>query len=86
MRNLVLLVFAALPLGASRPAPALAEDFTGFYAGVHAGYAFGRDADRSGTIALPSAGPAPADERDLPPSAASASRAMREGRAGRPTR
>ncbi|TXN02907.1 hypothetical protein FV242_12945 [Methylobacterium sp. WL64] len=65
-------------------APARAEDFTGFYAGLNAGLASGKSGDRIGTMPNPrphtgsgrsSAGP------DLPPSASSAAAALQ--RAGR---
>lgn len=61
-----------LPLAA----PARAEDFTGFYAGVNAGYAFGRDGSRGLSLA-PGAPGAAAPGNDLPPSAAGAARQMR---------
>lgn len=58
--------------------PALAEDFTGFYAGVNAGYAFetgGQDKRGFGLGAAgDEAGTAPG--RALPPSAEGASRAL----------
>ncbi|AWN35367.1 hypothetical protein [Methylobacterium radiodurans] len=54
--------------------PAGAEDFTGFYAGVNAGYAFGRDGGR-GPAFVPGA-PGAAPGTDLPPSAAGAARQM----------
>ena len=47
--------------------PAAAEDFSGFYAGVNAGWAFERG--RDGAAAPPPTG-ADRDERGLPPSVA----------------
>lgn len=47
--------------------PAAAEDFTGFYAGVNAGWAFARG--RDGAAPLPPTG-ANRDENGLPPSVA----------------
>ncbi|GAB6842219.1 hypothetical protein HNR00_003784 [Methylorubrum rhodinum] len=47
--------------------PAAAEDFTGFYAGVNAGWAFERG--RDGAATLPPTG-ADRDENGLPPSVA----------------
>ncbi|WP_342151390.1 hypothetical protein [Methylorubrum sp. SB2] len=47
--------------------PAAAEDFTGFYAGVNAGWAFERGRDAAAP--LPPTG-ADRDERGLPPSVA----------------
>ncbi|GJD56703.1 hypothetical protein [Methylobacterium dankookense] len=65
--------------------PARAEDFTGFYAGLNAGYAFGRGGESR--RAAPGPGSATAAGRtgpDLPPSAAEAARQMRgSGRAER---
>ncbi|KQO60771.1 hypothetical protein [Methylobacterium sp. Leaf91] len=59
---------------------AKAEDFTGFYAGVNAGYAFGRERNATSPD-LPSLSSSPkADERALPPSAVQASEVMRSGR------
>ena len=62
--------------------PARAEDFTGFYAGINAGYALGRE--REARAAAPGAGPTGATGTgpaktgaDLPPSAAQAARQMR---------
>ena len=48
-------------------APAAAEDFTGFYAGVNAGWASGRDRDAAAAPSLP-AEAKPGD--GLPPSVA----------------
>lgn len=60
--------------------PARAEDFTGFYAGINAGYALGRE--REARAAAPgstgSAGMGSVKTgADLPPSAAQAARQMR---------
>lgn len=58
-----------------------AEDFTGFYAGVNAGYAFGRDGGaRSPDLSALSSG-AKGDDRALPPSALQASESMKAARA-----
>ncbi|GEP01009.1 porin family protein [Methylobacterium haplocladii] len=79
-----LFVLVVLALGASS---ACAEDFTGFYAGVNAGYAFDRSRDeRGGPNALPDVSPRPDDAGSLPPSALTASQspAMRGSRAERP--
>ncbi|MGV7032236.1 hypothetical protein [Methylobacterium symbioticum] len=56
--------------------PARAEDFTGFYAGLNAGYGFGRDGEAR-TAAPGPAGAAGRTGPDLPPSAAEAARQMR---------
>lgn len=59
---------------------AWAEDFSGFYAGVNAGYGFGKD--RSERDIGPAAIPAPAaTDTTLPPSAASAARTMQGSKA-----
>ena len=52
-------------------APARAADFTGFYAGVNAGHAIGRDGDRQGGVSSP-APASPSAGAGLPPSALSA--------------
>ncbi|MCJ2045119.1 hypothetical protein MKK58_11350 [Methylobacterium sp. J-078] len=57
--------------------PASAEDFSGFYAGVNAGYAFQaghRERHGIGTDALKTG--APPNDTGLPPSAQEASRAL----------
>jgi hypothetical protein len=77
MRTALLALIGLAGLAAN--APASAEDFTGFYAGVNAGYGFetgGRD--RPGFVApsAPGDGPATAAEAGLPPSARDASRAL----------
>lgn len=65
--------------------PAQAEDFTGFYAGVNAGYGWSRDKEMG---AAPAVSPgAPSSESRgatvLPPSASAAAAAVqRPGRAG----
>jgi hypothetical protein len=64
-------------------AAARAEDFSGFYAGVNAGYAWGKGRDRS--LAAPSVGPGVGLGRngsgpDLPPSARDAAAAMQRSR------
>lgn len=75
----ITLLTAAL-LGAMAGA-ALAEDFTGFYAGINAGYARGDSVrDGQGPGPIPGLTDAPASESGLPPSARSASETMR----GRP--
>ncbi|MCC0806703.1 hypothetical protein FPV16_10785 [Methylobacterium sp. W2] len=59
---------------------AQAEDFTGFYAGVNAGYAFGRD-EGTRRPDMPSlSSTRGADDRALPPSALQASEIMRGAR------
>jgi hypothetical protein len=63
---------------------ARAEDFTGFYAGVNAGYGWSRERDRSPAAAgtNPTAGPRDAGS-DLPPSAQDAAASLRRsGRIG----
>ena len=73
MRNFLVLLLSGLTLGSPG---ARAEDFTGFYAGVNAGYAFGRNRDRTiGSVVAPGNDVA-GNERSLPPSAESASQAM----------
>jgi hypothetical protein len=64
-------------------AAARAEDISGFYAGVNAGYAWGKGRDRS--LAAPSVGPGVGLGRngsgpDLPPSARDAAAAMQRSR------
>ncbi|GJE43234.1 hypothetical protein [Methylobacterium soli] len=57
-------------------APAAAEDFTGFYAGVNAGYGFQRDRKSREPVWVPAPGPGASAADGLPPSAAGALRAM----------
>lgn len=61
-----------------------AEDFTGFYAGINAGYAWGHERDRA--VSSPAAGPVFAPDRggasDLPPSARDAAAALRRSDSG----
>ncbi len=77
---LSLLPAAALLL----PGLARAEDFTGFYAGVNAGYAVDRDGDRNPASSFPSpAVAAPQDHNGLPPSAEDAARLMQRNAPGR---
>ncbi|WP_336487482.1 hypothetical protein [Methylobacterium nigriterrae] len=59
-----------------------AEDFTGFYAGVNAGY--GRDADPRRPASAAGQGARSAGEAGLPPSAAGIARALRPDRASAP--
>ncbi|KAB1075995.1 hypothetical protein [Methylobacterium planeticum] len=74
----VLLVVAGLALAG----PAQAEDFSGFYAGINAGYGFQRgDKDRNAPPA-PATGPAGAPADGLPPSATGAVRAIAVERLG----
>lgn len=78
MRTVFLTMSLCMPMAFTSLAKA--EDFTGFYAGVNAGYAFGREKN-AGSPDLPSLSSTPhADERALPPSAVQASEAMRSGR------
>ncbi|BCM84512.1 hypothetical protein [Methylobacterium indicum] len=67
-------VLAGLALAGILATPAAAEDFTGFYAGINAGYGWSRERDAG--VAPPGA-PLPAWDRPreaegLPPSAARA--------------
>lgn len=78
MRRVVLLSVLLVLAGSAR-----AEDFSGFYAGINAGYAVGHGRDRTGTV--PSTGseaakPGPGTE--LPPSARDAAAALRMRDAG----
>ncbi|MDR7038086.1 MULTISPECIES: hypothetical protein [Methylobacterium] len=70
----VLLILLALS------AAARAEDFTGFYAGVNAGYAFGRDREIDASAPNAASGRPSNGSGELPPSAAEAARAMRASR------
>jgi len=70
----VWVVFAASPVAA--------EDFSGFYAGINAGYAFDRT-DRESGIANPFV-PSVREDHRLPPSAAASTLATRGQRAGAP--
>lgn len=66
------------------PAAASAEDFTGFYAGVNAGYGWDRE-ETKGIAPLPRPPGASGTRTDsLPPSASAAAAALRRG-AGRPS-
>lgn len=75
MRSLsVVIVLVSASMGAA--GAARAEDFTGFYAGVNAGYALGKDKEAG----APSQGVAPPDRiaaPSLPPSALNAARTMK---------
>ncbi|WCS25397.1 hypothetical protein LOK46_00730 [Methylobacterium sp. NMS14P] len=76
MRRLLLSTALMLLAGSAR-----AEDFTGFYAGVNAGYGWGHA--RDGRATGPAPGSAAASTRpdpgaDLPPSARSAAVAIRK--------
>lgn len=78
MRAVFVTISLCLPLAFSGLAKA--EDFTGFYAGVNAGYAFGRD-EGTRTPDMPSlSSTRGADDRALPPSALQASEVMRGAR------
>lgn len=74
MRGLsVVIVLVSASIGAA--GDARSEDFTGFYAGVNAGYAFGKgkeDSTPASSIAPPGRIAAPS----LPPSALNAAKAM----------
>lgn len=72
-----ILLLASVCLIAPAIPPASAENFTGFYAGVNAGYAFDKGDGyerRPGTTGLPNTGAS--DSNALPPSAQGASRAL----------
>ncbi|MGU3464753.1 hypothetical protein ACLBXO_07835 [Methylobacterium sp. C33D] len=76
MRRLALSTALILLAGGAR-----AEDFTGFYAGINAGYGWGHA--RDGRIAGPASGSAAASAKpdpwaDLPPSARNAAVAIRK--------
>lgn len=73
----LLLLLAALP--------ARAEDFSGFYAGVNAGYGWNREKDTGTAPAVTRGGPSGEDRAagNLPPSASAAAAGLqRTGRAG----
>ncbi|MCJ2090727.1 hypothetical protein MKK88_32800 [Methylobacterium sp. E-005] len=75
MRRIVLSALLVVLAGGAR-----AEDFSGFYAGINAGYARGHDHDRSMSEA-PS--PRVKLEAELPPSARDAALALRRSGSGR---
>ena len=78
MRSVFVTMSLCLPMAFAGSAQA--EDFTGFYAGVNAGYAFGRD-EAARTPDTPSlSSTRGADDRALPPSALQASEVMRGAR------
>ncbi|KQP03920.1 hypothetical protein [Methylobacterium sp. Leaf93] len=78
MRTVFMTMSLCLPMAFAGPAQA--EDFTGFYAGVNAGYAFGRDKSAR-TPDMPFlSSTRGADDRALPPSALQASEVMRGAR------
>nr|WP_245252928.1 hypothetical protein [Methylobacterium sp. PvR107] len=65
--------------------PAGAEDFSGFYAGINAGYAAGHGHDRPGTVRSTGSAasmPKPVPGAELPPSARDAAAAIRSRDAG----
>jgi len=72
---------ALLVAGLAIASAAQAEDFTGFYAGVNAGYGFGRGADARQPTSLPGPEADAVKQPGLPPSAAGAARALRAGQA-----
>ena len=66
------------------PTASLAEDFTGFYAGVNAGYGWDRE-EAKGIAPIPRpTGASGTRTEGLPPSASAAAAAFRRG-AGRPS-
>ncbi|WP_244480574.1 hypothetical protein [Methylobacterium sp. Leaf399] len=70
-------VLVASAASLAEPA-ASAEDFTGFYAGVNAGYAFGKDTSEATSPApVVTPGAPPSNATALPPSAANAARTMK---------
>lgn len=72
MRRVVLLSVLLVLAGSAR-----AEDFSGFYAGINAGYAVGHGRDRTGTVhSNGSAAAKPAPGLELPPSARDAAAAL----------
>ena len=83
MRAVFVTISLCLPMAFAGPAQA--EDFTGFYAGVNAGYAFGRD-KAAQTPDMPSlSSTRGADDRALPPSALQASDVMQRAGTKAPT-
>ena len=75
MRSLsVVIVVVTLSMGGA--GAARSEDFTGFYAGVNAGYAFGKD-KRDNVHAEGIASPGRTTAPSLPPSALNAARTMK---------
>ncbi|MGU3537454.1 hypothetical protein [Methylobacterium sp. A54F] len=76
-RAILLASLFTLPAATMLPDPAAAaEDFTGFYAGVNAGYATGGGRDRGALVPAPGSAPSPG-AADLPPSARDAAQALR---------
>ncbi|MCJ2064035.1 hypothetical protein MKK63_15135 [Methylobacterium sp. J-088] len=69
MRRILLSALLLVVAGSAR-----AEDFTGFYAGINAGYAQGHERDRAGGE---SPSPLARPGADLPPSARDAALALR---------
>lgn len=71
--SFAVIALAAASIGAI--GTARAEDFTGFYAGVNAGYAFEKE-KRDAVLDTGIARPGEASTSSLPPSALSAAKAM----------
>lgn len=82
MRLIAWSVLVSVYLATSLPAGA-AEDFTGFYAGVNAGYAYGGASD-SRTLPAPADASRSPDEGGLPPSAMSAADRLQATHSVRP--
>ncbi|WP_019905343.1 hypothetical protein [Methylobacterium sp. 77] len=78
MRAVFVTISLCLPLAFASMAKA--EDFTGFYAGVNAGYAFGRDKSTRTPDLSSLSSKTEADDRALPPSALQASETMKGAR------
>lgn len=78
MRRVLLSTVLLVLAGGAR-----AEDFTGFYAGINAGYARGRERDRA-TSAAESLSPIAKPGADLPPSARDAALALRRSGSAAP--